>query len=157
MARPFLTALLVASGILSLQATPGAVSGEVSTTGAATIRQETRDAPSSETVYRMSDNGIRCIAAPCFSYDVQVVNVGERSTVSNVDLSRVEATPEQRVAATEAIVNGSLLVAGTIQAQPGAGPAGDGRVLVASQIYLPVAAPNARMRESPPGEQLERR
>jgi hypothetical protein len=106
--------------------------------------QVVSDAPVSETIYRVRDNGIRCIAAPCFSYDAQDVNLSETTAISNVDLSRVQATPEQRAAATEALFGESLLVAGTIQPQPGAGPAGDGRVLIASQFYLPVSAPPSR-------------
>jgi hypothetical protein len=98
----------------------------------------------SEPLYRVRDNGIRCIAAPCFSMDAHLVNTSETTAISDVDLSRANATPEQRAAAMEALASGSLLVEGTIQAQPGAGPAGDGRVLVASTFYLPAGAPPSR-------------
>ena len=53
-------------------------------------------------------------------------------------LTGVGATEEQLNAARQALANSSLLVTGSIQTVPNAGPAGDGRILVATQFYLPV-------------------
>ncbi|MBM2810095.1 MAG: hypothetical protein HW416_854 [Chloroflexi bacterium] len=66
-----------------------------------------------------------------------IFDTPNRFTLSGVDLSNVPATPEQLATAARALSEDSLLVAGTIQRQPNAGPAGDGRVLVATQFYLP--------------------
>ena len=98
------------------------------------------DAMPQGTVYGARDNGVRCLVAPCFSYDVTAVNSPQHLTVSDVDLSKVGATTEQLDAARQALSTAALLIAGTIQLQPNAGPAGDGQILVATQFYLPAAA-----------------
>ena len=91
-------------------------------------------------LYRVRDNAIRCIAAPCFSYDAALVNGIANTTLSSVDLSGVTTDRRALEAATRLMSTGSVLVAGTIFPQPNAGPAGGGRVLVASQFYLPVGS-----------------
>jgi hypothetical protein len=98
------------------------------------------DAPPQGTIYRVHDNGVRCSVAPCFSYDAAVVNTSQQTIVSDVVLSKVGATTGQVAAAMQALSTGSLLVAGTIQPQPNAGPAGTGQVLVATQFYLLVSS-----------------
>lgn len=93
-------------------------------------------APPSGAFYHVRDNGIRCFTHPCFSYDAALLNLGDRTTVSDVDLSKVGATPEQLVMAQQALAGRGLLLAGNIEPQPNAGPAGEGRLLVATQFYL---------------------
>jgi hypothetical protein len=89
-------------------------------------------------IFRARDNGLRCIAAPCFSYDLIVVSTSELMTVSELGLSNVGATPEMLAAANEALFTTGLLVTGTMHEQPAAGPAGDGRLFDATQFYIPV-------------------
>jgi len=100
--------------------------------------QAATDAVPAETPYRVRDNGVRCIAAPCFSYDAVAINTSAVLTVSDVDLSAVGATPAQVASAQQALSTGGLLVSGTIQPRPNAGPAGTGQTLVATQFYLAV-------------------
>ena len=53
--------------------------------------------------YRVTDAGIRCVRAPCFSYRVAQVNGVTRTMVSSLDLGAARATP-QEVARTLAAV-----------------------------------------------------
>ena len=111
------------------------------------------DPTASSPVYLVRDNGIRCITFPCFSYDGRLINTAESLTFSGVDLAAVDATPAERAAAQAALNGPGLLVAGQISNQPG--PAGDGRVLVANQFYLPTHG--ARPGPSPrPAEHVQR-
>jgi len=104
-------------------------------------------------IFKVRDNGIRCIAAPCFSYDAMVVNSPERLAISDVDLSQVGASPEQISAAMRALSTSSLLVAGSIEPRPNAGPAGTGQTLVASEFYLPISSATMVPTATPtPGE-----
>jgi hypothetical protein len=49
-------------------------------------------APASGGWYRVLDNGIRCVRAPCFSYTVFSVNATTRGRVSSLDLQASRAT-----------------------------------------------------------------
>jgi hypothetical protein len=91
-------------------------------------------------LYRVRDNGIRCITAPCFSYDAELMNSSEVTTVSAVDLTGVIAPPEELDAARRLLVSSGLLVAGMIRPERRDGLGAEGRLLVASQFYLPVSA-----------------
>jgi hypothetical protein len=94
------------------------------------------------TFRRLHDNGVRCIAAPCFSTDALTLNprrASSRATVSQVDLSRTGASPGAQRRALTLVARGDLIAAGTIVAVPNAGPAGTGRALVASQLYTRAA------------------
>jgi hypothetical protein len=91
-----------------------------------------------EVVYRARDNGVRCITAPCFSFDAQLVERARMTRLSDVDLSSARLTPKQRRRATNSLTTVGLLVSGRIVAVPEAGPAGTGRVLVASEVWLEV-------------------
>jgi len=87
-------------------------------------------------VYRVRDNGVRCVTSPCFSFNAAKLETTRRTTLSDVDLSRVSAHPESLVKARLALARGGLIVAGTVRVVPDVGPAGDGRVLVATQFWL---------------------
>lgn len=89
-------------------------------------------------VYRARDNGVRCIVAPCFSFDVRPVERSSTIRLSDVDLSGVRLTPAERRRATGSLATAGLLVTGRIVAVPKAGPAGTGRTLVASEVWLEV-------------------
>jgi len=124
------------SGVLSI-----APSEQFGTTAQLRVAQgwlTATDAEPTGTLYAVRDNGVRCIAAPCFSYEAATVNLEDRASVSDVVLAGVGATEEQLSAASQMLASGSLLVTGTIQIVPNAGPAGEGRALVATQLYLPV-------------------
>lgn len=45
--------------------------------------------------YRIFDNGIRCVRAPCFSTTVSRVNGSSRTTVSDLDLAASGANPAE--------------------------------------------------------------
>jgi hypothetical protein len=96
------------------------------------------DAVEPSVVFRARDNGVRCFAAPCYSYDLAVANTAELMTVSDLSLSNVGAAPEMLAAANESLVGMGLLVSGTMHEQPAAGPAGDGRLFDATQFYIPI-------------------
>jgi hypothetical protein len=85
---------------------------------------------------RLRDNGIRCIAAPCFSTDATALNRGGTVTVSRVGLAGTGAPTAERNRALALISKGGLIATGVVVAVPKAGPAGTGRVLVASQFYV---------------------
>src|SRR5574340_594604 len=87
------------------------------------------------TFRRLSDNGARCITTPCFSTDVLMLNRQGKSTVSRVGLAGVGATTPERNRALALLASGGLVAAGRVVAVPRAGPAGTGRVFVASQFY----------------------
>ena len=91
--------------------------------------------PPTGTFRRLRDNGVRCIAAPCFATDAIALNNGGKVTVSRVGLAGVRAPAGERTRALALVTSGRLLAAGRIVAVPQAGPAGTGRVFVASQFY----------------------
>ena len=78
----------------------------------------------------LRDNGVRCITAPCFS--------GRHTNLSGIDLSKLRTTHAERDHARDRIAAGELVAAGRIVREPDVGPAGAGRVLVATQFYVKV-------------------
>jgi hypothetical protein len=91
------------------------------------------------TFRRLRDNGIRCIAAPCFSTDALVLNArlpGAHATVSVVETPDGAKDAEVR-RATRLVASGRVIGVGRIVAVPDAGPAGTGRAFIASQFYTP--------------------
>ena len=88
-------------------------------------------APATGSVYLVSDNGIRCVRAPCFTLRVATVNTPRATTASTLDLAGIGATAlGQRAQAAPS--KGGLLVAGAIRRD-----ADGGRTIVASQFFLP--------------------
>ena len=90
----------------------------------------------SGTFRRLADNGVRCVAAPCFSTDADALDRSGRVTVSRVRLAGVGATTPERNRALALIATGELIASGGVVVVPRAGPAGAGRVFVASQFYV---------------------
>ena len=85
--------------------------------------------------YRVFDNGIRCIRAPCFSTTVSQVNGSTRTTVSDVDLAASGANPaEIRRAQSHVATKTGLYARGRFAATPDGG-----RVFRALRLYLRVA------------------
>lgn len=83
----------------------------------------------------LRDNGVRCVTTPCFSMHAALLNVGSHVNVSRVDLAGTRAPlPEKRCAPLR-IATVGLIATGRIAPDPNAGPAGTGRVFVATQFY----------------------
>ena len=89
------------------------------------------------TTFRVADNGVRCITSPCFSLTALALEGAGRRTVSELDLGRVGASAADVTRAQKAVGTGGLLVTGAVRAVPHAGPAGTGRTLRATQLWLP--------------------
>ena len=84
----------------------------------------------------LRDHDVRCDTAPCFSTHATLLNSGRHTNVSGIDLSRLRTTHAERDHARERMATGELIAAGRIVREPDAGPAGAGRVLVATQFYV---------------------
>lgn len=89
--------------------------------------------------YRVFDNGIRCIDAPCFSYTARLVNASTRVTVSGVDL-RASRAPAGAVRRAEAALQtkDGLYARGRFASTPDGG-----RVFRALRLYLRAPLPRA--------------
>lgn len=89
--------------------------------------------------YRLLDNGIRCVRAPCFSITARSVNASTRVTVSSVDLRALRASPaEIRRAETALATRDGLYARGRFAATPDGG-----RVFRALRLYLRAPLPRA--------------
>jgi hypothetical protein len=78
-----------------------------------------------EREYRLRDTGIRCIAAPCFSFEATPVDGGAPVMLSGVDLSGVDASPGE-------VLSGKRIVRGTVTTVPTGKR--EGRVLKVSGV-----------------------
>jgi hypothetical protein len=85
--------------------------------------------------FLVGDNGIRCITEPCFSTDADLLNLGLRLTISDLDLTRVSADEAELDAAGAALATHDLVVAGNLSLR--SGTAGLGVLLTASQFFVP--------------------
>ncbi len=88
------------------------------------------------TTFRVIDNGVRCVTSPCFSVTGYALETAARRTLSEVDLTGAGASATDVLRAERASSTGGLLVTGTVRTVPDAGPAGAGRTLRATQIWL---------------------
>ena len=98
--------------------------------------------PSAGTFRRLRDNGVRCVAAPCFSTDALKINpklAGAQVKVSQIELGGTDATEGEQRRALRSIARGDLIASGTMVIVPRAGPAGRGVAFVASQLYTRAA------------------
>lgn len=88
---------------------------------------------------KVRDLGIRCVTTPCFSMQADLLNQFTRNRISGLNLSPVGASRDQLAAASDALADGDLLVAGAIRNDPVTSRRHrPGRTLTASQFYLPV-------------------
>ena len=92
-------------------------------------------APSTGTVYRVEDRGLRCVAAPCFSLHAAVLGIARHTDLSDLDLAAIRP-PAVRGRIPVAAAHSVLLLAGRARPVPNAGPAGDGRELVVAQAWF---------------------
>jgi hypothetical protein len=88
------------------------------------------------TTFRVVDNGVRCVTAPCFSLTAAVLETTRSVTLSDLDLDPVGAGPGDLRRARAAVTQGGLIVTGRVRTVADAGPAGAGRVLVATEVWL---------------------
>jgi hypothetical protein len=89
--------------------------------------------------YRVVDNGIRCVRAPCFSFTFRQVNGRTRGRVSGVDLDGARARPSEVTRAQAALhTKEGLYAQGTFTS----GLDG-GRVLHATRFFLKAPLPRA--------------
>jgi len=93
---------------------------------ASAVWRSTSARPSAKAVWLVADTGVRCVTNPCFSLRATLVNGTPTARLSSLRGSRA------------AIPGRGLLAAGTIVRVPHAGPAGAGRELVASRVWVPV-------------------
>lgn len=87
------------------------------------------------TIYALSDSGVRCSAAPCFSLLAAKLNSTVRVELSGLEGSLAAAVHDE-------LAVGPVLVSGSWRTVKDAGPAGDGRVLAPAQLWTAVTAQN---------------
>jgi hypothetical protein len=89
-------------------------------------------------IYRVADTGLRCIRAPCFSLRATPVNTTRSLRLSDVDLGAAGLTPASSRRAAALLAHGGVLVSGTLRPVTDPSSPTPGRVLDASQVWLPV-------------------
>lgn len=89
----------------------------------------------------LADLGLECFAAPCYSVQAFRLNYQRRPTLSGIDATGVDLLPgmEERIYA--AFAEGELIGAGALAWIPDEGPAGEGRHLIATKLWVPAVAP----------------
>jgi hypothetical protein len=93
------------------------------------------------TFYAAADNGIRCIAAPCNSTALYLLNSGKAAkAVAGIRWPKLSAAALAQAQAR--LAQGGVLASGALVAVSGA--AGKSSELAARQVYLPAKGSNAR-------------
>src|SRR5262245_10414959 len=88
----------------------------------------------SGTVFRVEDNGVRCVRAPCFSFHASVLNTAQHRNVSSLGLAASGAGSAAVRRANAALDDTGVMVEGSVV------PATDGgRTLRASAFWLRAA------------------
>jgi hypothetical protein len=96
-------------------------------------------APVSGGYYVVTDTGVRCIRAPCFSYRVTQANGSTRTLASDVDLQAAQLTPGELARATAALqAKTGLLARGRFRSTTDGG-----RTFRPSRVYLRATQPRA--------------
>ncbi len=85
----------------------------------------------------IENNGIVCITTPCFSADQYSLNSKKIRTISDIDLTPVNAPDTLLSQANDLIANQGVLLASGVNQQT-EGVAGKGLAFVATQFYVPV-------------------
>lgn len=89
--------------------------------------------------YNTRVNGLVCVAAPCPSYDQELLNRGQVAPFHGFDFDAVPAHPTDGTYTVPALNSPQgLIVAGENVTVEQAGPAGEGTFLKASQVFIPV-------------------
>ena len=63
-------------------------------------------------IFKLTDNGMRCITTPCFSFNQEKLNAGDIVTISNIELSNIDSSPEDLDEAFVVLADTGLFVAG---------------------------------------------
>lgn len=103
------------------------------------VYERAGDATASGGYYRVFDNGVRCVRAPCFSYTATQVNGSTRTTVSGIDLGAAGALPREVARAHAALHSKDGLYARGRFVRSTDG----GRVFRALRLYLRAPLPRA--------------
>ncbi len=94
--------------------------------------------------YRVTHNGIVCVAAPCPSFDQEYLNTGAARTFHDVVLHEVPGAGRDDFESGPAMFSSlGLIVTGQNVLVEDAGPAGAGIFLQANQAFFPVLMPSA--------------
>lgn len=103
--------------------------------------------------YSAHVNGIVCVAAPCPSYDQELLNRGEVSPFHGFNFDAVPEHASDGTYTTPALNSSEgLVVAGENVIEEAAGPAGQGTFLKASQVFIPVNGMEVGRNDAPVGE-----
>jgi hypothetical protein len=92
--------------------------------------------PEKGIVYKVADNGIRCIRAPCFSYRASVVNGTRSAALSRVALGLAKLPADALGRARAALAHGGLLASGAVKTEGVGKETSPGRWLAATQVWL---------------------
>ena len=113
--------------------------GELGVLAVAVVYAPAGKAPVSGGYYRVTDTGVRCVRAPCFSYRATQVNGSTRTTISAVDLETAQAKPGDVARARAALrtKNGLLARGRFVRSADG------GRVFRALRMFLRAPQPRA--------------
>ena len=88
--------------------------------------------------FGLRQNGVVCIAAPCYNIEERLLGRKFRQIISGVDLSDVDADPTDLATAMKQLQRSELTALGENVLIPDEGPAGDGVTMVASDFFLRV-------------------
>ncbi|MBK9264584.1 MAG: hypothetical protein IPM54_32960 [Polyangiaceae bacterium] len=98
--------------------------------------------PITGSFFKARENGIVCVAAPCPSYDEELLNRGTITMFHGIDFRDVEPHADDSTFTGPALrSNYGLIVSGENYQVEDAGPAGDATYLLPSQVFLPMDAP----------------
>ncbi len=98
-------------------------------------------------------NGVVCVAAPCPSYDQEVLNRGEGRMFHGFDFSALPIHANDSTYTTPGLYSDyGLIVSGENVVKDSVGPAGPGTFLKASQVFVPMTISDRtrRPRREPP-------
>jgi hypothetical protein len=102
------------------------------------------------TFYKTWVNGVVCVAAPCPSYDQEILNTGRDVSFHGFDFDAVPAHSSDGTYTVPALNSKyGLIVAGENEVVDNAGPAGQGIFLKASQVFIPVLVKTRRIHPLP--------
>jgi hypothetical protein len=90
-------------------------------------------------------NGVVCVAAPCPSYDQELVNRGEGQLFHGFDFDGLPMHANDSSFTTPALYSDyGLVISGENITRDDVGPAGQGIYLKASQVFVPIAISSRR-------------
>ena len=102
--------------------------------------------------YGTRNNGIVCVAAPCPSYDQELLNRGSVLPFHGFDFSAVPAHAKDSTFTSPSLNSAyGLIVSGENVIREDAGPAGPATVLEASQVFIPLNIAEERRLAIQPG------